>query len=614
MSKRKESLVAWLSCLILGIGMAACGQKDVSTGDESGETSSAIMQSQESGESKDPVDESEPVDETPSFEMIKEDLIALDGPSVGDEITFGEYMEEPIKWIVLDRDRDSVLLLSKNLLDAGVYGGTNWENSRLRSWLNHGFYEQAFNYEEQKKIRLMPVWFEYQSSDGTMKNKKVCDMVSLISQEELDAYFTTAEDREAFVSVAYANQMLQSDVGYIEGWWLRSPVVTRDYPFIEAACVDDSGEYCYNEAMPNSFARSIRPMIRMKLHNVSTGYYYASTVTENIEIARQCLGMEVREAIDFLQEAYDFYALSASAGYIEGDVFFLGDDIDVAGVSIKRIHFFLDGNQRIKEVDFCITQEQTLSMGEEMADDVEDDLNLPAKEAFGKMVPRINGLVQEAGTDCDMEWIKATESGGLTWQYGEMTIAAIWGENCYSIEGNDQFELIVTSDKEFVPGKNLTWSSGAPLDPEIQSAYDLIKECIGQDHETAKDKLQKFCNVELGEGEYYEVGEPFPREEYLYYDQLSLGGIECSAVSIVRNPSTKKVYCICFLMQSGSTSVPVREFFQTYMEKLTATFGKPDIDGYGDYKYDIGDGITAEYGISGSGGLTVEFMNKELNE
>lgn len=80
----------------------------------------------------------------------------------GDTITFGRYPQdfegtiEPIEWIVLDKQDDKVLIISKFGLDAKPYNDVwtdvTWETCSLRSWLNKDFIKKAFSTEEQKII------------------------------------------------------------------------------------------------------------------------------------------------------------------------------------------------------------------------------------------------------------------------------------------------------------------------------------------------------------------------------------------------------------------------------------------------------------------------------
>lgn len=87
-----------------------------------------------------------------------------------DTVIFGSYPQsdttgkrnDPIEWIVLERDDEKALLLSKYILDCKSYHnnyGENatWETSSLRKWLNSTFYNIAFSKKEKDRIILADI-------------------------------------------------------------------------------------------------------------------------------------------------------------------------------------------------------------------------------------------------------------------------------------------------------------------------------------------------------------------------------------------------------------------------------------------------------------------------
>lgn len=83
-----------------------------------------------------------------------------------DTIKLGKYEQdnnigngpEDIEWIILKKEDDKVLLLSKYILDYKYYNEDNektfvtWENSTIREWLNTKFYNTAFSEDEYDLI------------------------------------------------------------------------------------------------------------------------------------------------------------------------------------------------------------------------------------------------------------------------------------------------------------------------------------------------------------------------------------------------------------------------------------------------------------------------------
>ena len=68
----------------------------------------------------------------------------------------GEKKKEPIKWIVLEKRADKVLLISRYALDYKKYNKKDkditWKDCTLRKWLNDEFIETAFDKNEQKHV------------------------------------------------------------------------------------------------------------------------------------------------------------------------------------------------------------------------------------------------------------------------------------------------------------------------------------------------------------------------------------------------------------------------------------------------------------------------------
>ena len=96
---------------------------------------------------------------------------------VGKTIEFGNYpqdkdgTEKPIEWIVMKKEGNQVLLLSKYVLDAKPYNkeleDVTWETSDIRQWLNNEFYTTAFNKAEKAKIQTSLIKNEDNSKYGT---------------------------------------------------------------------------------------------------------------------------------------------------------------------------------------------------------------------------------------------------------------------------------------------------------------------------------------------------------------------------------------------------------------------------------------------------------------
>lgn len=160
---------------------------------------------------------------------------------VGDIYTFGTYPQDndtsngkqPIKWLVLAKEDNKILLISEKALDCQKYNDffayVTWETCSLRKWLNSTFLNTAFSPTEQKKIVSTTVSADKNFNYSTDPGKATKDKVFLLSINEANQYFDNDEAREC-VQTAYAiaNGAYTSSSDTKGGaatcwWWLRSP-------------------------------------------------------------------------------------------------------------------------------------------------------------------------------------------------------------------------------------------------------------------------------------------------------------------------------------------------------------------------------------------------------
>ena len=195
---------------------------------------------------------------------------------VGETIEFGNYpqdkdgTEKPIEWIVMKKEGNQVLLLSKYVLDAKSYnegwGDVTWEISDIRQWLNNEFYTTAFNKAEKAKIQTSLIKNEDNSEYGTSGGNDTEDKVFLLSEKEADTLFSDEEERIA-KATEYAEK-LGVDINENSEekgawWWLRSPGNDSFY----AALVNYYG-WVYGDGIGvNCNVYGVRPALHLNLQS-----------------------------------------------------------------------------------------------------------------------------------------------------------------------------------------------------------------------------------------------------------------------------------------------------------------------------------------------------------
>ena len=202
--------------------------------------------------------------------------------AVGNYVSFGTYPQTkagndatPIEWLVLARDGNKALLISRYGLDAQRYNKDNtsvtWETCTLRTWLNGMFYNKAFSSAEQAVILTTNVnnsKSQCYSGWNTSGGNNTQDKVFLLSYAEANKYFgvthdTTSNTKSRVAPTAYAiaqggltsysNKTVDRTAA--GRWWLRSPGVSQ----YDAAYVSTDGSLYANRV--NVGSGSVRPAL-----------------------------------------------------------------------------------------------------------------------------------------------------------------------------------------------------------------------------------------------------------------------------------------------------------------------------------------------------------------
>lgn len=202
----------------------------------------------------------------------KKPILGVIFAAKGDIVEFGSYPQqqekkkEPIKWIVLEKRADKVLLISRYALDYKKYNKKDkditWKDCTLRKWLNDEFIETAFDKNEQKHV-----------AETILKNKgnrkiygggDTLDKIFLLSIDEAEKYFSSDDARKCEpTKYAKAQYVHLGDNGCC--WWLRSPGDYRNGA--GAARVFSDGSVGTGGYSVDSVINTIRPALWINLES-----------------------------------------------------------------------------------------------------------------------------------------------------------------------------------------------------------------------------------------------------------------------------------------------------------------------------------------------------------
>ena len=201
----------------------------------------------------------------------------------GDVIAFGSFEQdgdttngaEPIRWIVLERFDDRLLVLSADVLDGRQYNHVpfqevTWADSDLRAWMNDDFLTAAFGPAQQGIIATVCNSNEDQSVTGAEGGADTQDRVFALSETESVIYLSSSASR-ADIGAAPASAFAASGALTVSedgtaDWWLRSP---GTYGFA-AQFVDAEGKPSVSGANVDVFY-GVRPALWIDVSEAGRG-------------------------------------------------------------------------------------------------------------------------------------------------------------------------------------------------------------------------------------------------------------------------------------------------------------------------------------------------------
>lgn len=206
----------------------------------------------------------------------------------GDIIKFGTYEQdgnvsdgsEPIEWIVLTRQDNKVLLLSRQILDWRPFHNqknirdVTWATCSLREWLNGSFYLSTFSSREQEFILKTSVDASMnQYYKETPQGKDTVDKVFLLSAYQASLHSKAIKSAGSSTDIElkriFNNAKKTSDIpleisDYTAtlGWWTRTMGRGQAYvSYVTDKTVEYTGQYYWWSNMDYPEYKGIRPAI-----------------------------------------------------------------------------------------------------------------------------------------------------------------------------------------------------------------------------------------------------------------------------------------------------------------------------------------------------------------
>ncbi len=191
---------------------------------------------------------------------------------VGGNPSFGSYYRDSrftkpyIEWIVLARDGNKALIISKYVIECISYNyydtSVTWETCSLRKWLNNDFLSSAFSYEERSRIKDTCLqnpgnMFDAGKIYRTEGGNPTSDKVFILSEEEFYKYSFPKEGQAT--EYAKSRGVHTANNGNCL-YWVRKPGSMQN----EAMLVDKYGSIWVPDRV-NSYNRGVRPAMWVSL-------------------------------------------------------------------------------------------------------------------------------------------------------------------------------------------------------------------------------------------------------------------------------------------------------------------------------------------------------------
>lgn len=183
----------------------------------------------------------------------------------GDVIRFGKFDGRQIEWIVIGKQDDRILVLSRYALEAKTYHSVKkaqvtWETSEMRRYLNTDFITACFDLQERRMIVETEIYNPDNYKYGTPGGRETKDKIFLLSLNEVEEMYNSDEERKCVASDSIRKSCVNKKLGTSD-WWLRTPGSKN----INTVVVDSKG-YIFKGGLDNIFSViTVRPAMWIRV-------------------------------------------------------------------------------------------------------------------------------------------------------------------------------------------------------------------------------------------------------------------------------------------------------------------------------------------------------------
>ena len=196
-------------------------------------------------------------------DVVPADNLVYQNAELRQSFYYGKYEQdnditngkEDIEWVVIDKQKDKILVLSRYILDCRSYNddgsGNHWETSDIRSWLNREFINEAFTKEEQLNILSTDLAVPKKLSDDDTIEYMTSDKIFLLDVADFEQYIQFKAVGLEAKKTDYVKSHMNNEDRWI--WMLRS----------KGAYVD--GSILNYDTLPDEIICGVRPAMWLSL-------------------------------------------------------------------------------------------------------------------------------------------------------------------------------------------------------------------------------------------------------------------------------------------------------------------------------------------------------------